>query len=126
MELIAQPLRIFTVSGMTKNKILALSLSIPASLTTHLCSSAAPNFISEQPDRFWTYDYPELPDPHSPIFRDGMMMWTESMADALLLRACEEQLGHATTLLFDEADHSLGPVILSSRSYPGWEKGHKR
>ena len=55
-----------------------------------------------------------------------MMMWTESMSDALLLRACEEQLGHATTLLFDEADHWPGAVVLSSRPYPGWEEGKKR
>ena len=116
MALIAQPLRLRTFDAMTENKILTLTLSIPAPLTTHLCSIAAPSFISEQPDRFWTYDDPELPDPHSPIFRDGMMMWTESMSDALLLRACEEQLGHATTLLFDEADHSPGAVILSSRA----------
>lgn len=111
---------------MTENKTLDLALSIPAPLTTHLWSNAAPNFISDQPDRFWTYDSPDLPDPHSPAFRDGTMMWTESMADALILRACEEQLGHATTLLFDEADHSPGPVILSSRPYHSWEPGKQR
>ena len=105
MELIAQALRILTVGVMTENKNVTLTLSIPAPLTTHLWSSAAHNFISDQPDRFWTYDFPELPDPHSPIFRDGMMMWTASMSDALLLRACEEQLGHAATLLFDDSDY---------------------
>ena len=111
---------------MTENETLTLYLSIPAPLTTHLWSSAAPNFISDQPDRFWTYVSPELPDPHSPIFRDGMMMWTDSMSDALILRACEEQLGHVTTLLFDEVDYSAGPVILSNRPYPAWEKGETR
>ncbi|NPC42841.1 hypothetical protein ACNKF0_06375 [Nocardioides sp. T5] len=111
---------------MTENKALTLTLSIPAPLTTHLWSNAAPNFISDQPDRFWTYDSLELPDPHLPVFRDGMMMWTESMSDALILRACEGQLGHATTLLFDEAGFSAGPVILSSRPYPAWEKGEMR
>jgi len=111
---------------MTENKILTLTLSIPAPLTTHLWSNASPNFISEQPDRFWTYDYPELPDPHSPVFRDGTMRWTETMSDALILRACEEQLGHATTLLFDEADCSAGRVILSSRPFRAWEEGTKR
>lgn len=111
---------------MTENKTLTLTLSIPAALTTHLWSSAAPSFVSDQPDRFWTYDYPELPDPHAATFRDGMMRWTESMSDALLLRACEEQLGHTTTLLFDEADHWPGAVVLSGRPYPGWEEGKKR
>jgi hypothetical protein len=102
---------------MTENKIVTLTLSIRAPLTTHLWSNAAPNVIAEQPDRFWTYDHPELPDPHSPAFRDGTLMWTASMADALILRACEEQLGHATTLLFDETGFSAGPTILSSRSF---------
>ena len=111
---------------MTENKTLTLTLSIPAPLTTHLWSSASLNFISDQPDRFWTYDYPELPDPHSPAFRDGMMMWTESMSDALILRACEEQLGHSTTLLFDEAGYSAGPVIFSSRPFRAWEEGKMR
>lgn len=128
--MIAQPLRGFTFSAMTENKTLTLTLtltlSIPAPLTSHLSSNAAPNFISDQPDRFWTYDSPELPDPHSPIFRDGTMMWTESMSDALILRACEEQLGHATTLLFDEADYSAGPVILTSRPFGALEEGKMR
>lgn len=125
-ELIAQPLRLLTIRAMTENKILNLTLSIPAPLATHLWSNAAPNFISEQADRFWTYDYPELPCPHSPAFREGTMMWTGSMSDALILRACEEKLGHATTLLFDETGFSLGPVILSSRPYRSWEEGKKR
>jgi hypothetical protein len=126
VALIAPVLARITFCAMTENNILTLTLSLPAPLTTHLWSNAAPNFISEQPDRFWTYDYPELPDPHSPIFGNGMVMWTESMSDALILRACEEQLGHATTLLFDEAVYSAGPVILSSRPYPAWEKGEMR
>ena len=53
-------------------------------------------------------------------------MWTENMSDALILRACEEQLGHATTLLFDEAGFSAGPVILSSRPFCAWEEGAMR
>lgn len=124
--MVAQSLKAVTVRAMTENKTLTLTLSIPAPLTTHLWSSAAPNFISDQPDRFWTYDYPELPDPHSPIFRNGTMMWTESMSDALLLRACEDQLGHATTLLFDEAGFSAGPVILCSRPFYAPEEGKMR
>ena len=56
---------------MTENKTLTLTLSIPAALTTHLWSSAAPNFVSDQPDRFWTYDYPELPDRTRPLSATG-------------------------------------------------------
>jgi hypothetical protein len=126
VRLIAQPLATNTFCAMTENRILTLTLSIPAPLATHLWSSATPNFVSEHPDRLWSFDHPELPDPHSPVFRDGTMMWTESMDDALILRACEEQLGHATTLLFDETGFSDGPIILSSRPFRSWEEGEMR
>ena len=45
------------------------------------------------------------------------------MADALILRACEEQFGHATTDFFDEAGFSAGPVIMRSRPFRAWEEG---
>ncbi|WP_133176465.1 hypothetical protein [Nocardioides currus] len=111
---------------MTENKTLTLTLSIPASLAVHLCNSAAPSFVSEQPDRFWTYDAPGLPDPHLPVFRYGTLMWTPTMSDALILRACEEQSGHIATVLFDEEDLPGGAVILSSRPYSSLAMGTGR
>lgn len=102
---------------MTQTKTLDLTLSVPFAFADHLWTSAAPNFIPEQPDRFWSYDDAPIPEPTSPPLLTGTMMWTACMADALILRACEEKRGFVVALLADEADFSGGPVVLSSRPW---------
>lgn len=98
---------------------LDLTLSVPVSFVDHLWTDAMSNFVAEQPGRFWPCGDAPVPEPTSCPLVHGTMMWTACMADALILRACEEKRGFVVTLLADEADFSGGPVVLSSRPWMG-------
>jgi hypothetical protein len=101
-------------------RVLTVSLTIPSCLVDLLRTNASRNFMAEQPGRFLPLGEGALPSPDAPAFRNGTLMWTESAADALLLRACEEAAGEEVTLLSDECGDEFfsGIVVLSSRPYP--------
>lgn len=72
---------------------ITLTLVIPAGIVDLLMPQATCNFLSDQPDRFLPLGGGELLAADGPKFDDGTLIWTNCVADALLLRAYEEATG---------------------------------
>jgi len=99
---------------MTLDTRITVTLTISAEEADQLWVTATANFIPQQPDRFETIAGGDL---HAERWAAGTLMWTHSMADAVMLRAYEAAHGYDALMLNDLADYAPF-ALLSERPIP--------